>query len=127
VAMSILHEPGDVLTITTLKSTYCAGNCGSGPNRDIYKKYTNSTTQTDKSSYSRYQEPYQKPQYIQSRRVMLDVPEKPHRNPSPVNNSISEIDHEDAIAELDSVIDAFRPHPAPNTINNPNTIIKHSR
>ncbi|CAI6367682.1 unnamed protein product [Macrosiphum euphorbiae] len=114
-AMLLLHEPGDVLTITTMKSTYCAGNCGSGPNRDIYKKYTNSTTQTDKSSYSRYQESYQKPQYVQSRRVMLDVPEKPHRNPSPVNNTISERDQEDAIAELDSVIDAFRPHPAPPT------------
>ncbi|XP_050531919.1 disks large homolog 5 [Daktulosphaira vitifoliae] len=113
-AMLLLHEPGDVLTITTMKSTYCAGNCGSGTNRDnVYKKYTNSTTQTDKTNYSRYQETYQEPQYVQSRRVMLDVPEKPHRNPSPANNSISERDQEDAIAELDSVIDAFRPHPAP--------------
>lgn len=119
--MLLLHEPGDVLTITTMKSTYCAGNCGSGPNRDIYKKYTNSTTQTDKSSYSRYQESYQKPQYVQSRKVMLDVPEKPYRNPSPVNASISERDQEDAIAELDSVIEAFRPHPALPTTT------KHSR
>jgi len=110
--MLLLYEPGDVLIITTMKSTYCAGNCGSGPNRDIYKKYTNSTTQTYKSSYSIYDESYQKPQYVQSRRVLLDVPEKPHRNSSPVNNSIAEQNQEDAIAELDSVIDAFRPHPA---------------
>lgn len=118
--MLLLHEPGDVLTITTMKSTYCAGNCGSGPNRDMYKKYTNSSSQTDKSSYSRYSDTYQKPQYNTSRRVMLDVPEKPLRNPSPVNNVISERDQEDAIAELDSVIDAFRPHPGP-------TPTKHSR
>jgi len=113
-AMLLLHQPGDMLTITTMKSTYCAGSC-SGPNRDIYKKYTNSTTQTEKSSYSRYQDSYQKVQYVQSRRVILDVPEKPHRNSSPNTNSISERDQEDAIAELDSVIDAFRPHPAPST------------
>jgi len=50
--------------------------------------------------------------------VLLDVPEKPHRNPSPVNNSIAERDQEDAIAELDSVIDAFRPHPAPPLLLN---------
>eukprot|EP00102_Acyrthosiphon_pisum_P027946 XP_016665156.1 PREDICTED: uncharacterized protein LOC100570644 [Acyrthosiphon pisum] len=46
---------------------------------------------------------------------MVDVPEKPHRNPSHVNNSISEKDQEDAIAELDSVIDAFKLHPVPPT------------
>jgi len=51
--MLLLYKPGDVLIITTIKSTYCAGNCGSGPNRDVYRKYTN-TTQTDKSSYSIY-------------------------------------------------------------------------
>ncbi|XP_060859281.1 disks large homolog 5-like [Metopolophium dirhodum] len=114
-AMLLLHEPGDVLTITTMKSTYCAGNCGYGPNRSTYKKYTNSATQTNTSKYSIYQKSYQKPQYVQSRGVMVDVLEKPHKNPSPIKNSISEKDQEDAIAELDSVIDAFRPHPAPLT------------
>ncbi|CAI6359819.1 unnamed protein product [Macrosiphum euphorbiae] len=114
-AMLLLYEPGDVLTITTMKSTYCAGNCGSGPNRDIYKKYTNSATQTDKSSYSIHQESYQKPQYIQSRRMRINAPEKPHRNPLPVNNSTSEQDQEDGISELDPVIDAFRLHPPPPT------------
>jgi len=109
--MLLLHEPGDVLTITTMKSTNCAGKCGSGLNRGIYKKYTNSATQTDTSRCSIYQ----KPQYVQSRRVMVDVPEKSQRNPSPDNNSISEKDQEEAMAELDSVIDAFRPHPAPPT------------
>ncbi|CAI6372280.1 unnamed protein product [Macrosiphum euphorbiae] len=112
-AMLSLYGPGDVLTITTMKSTYCAGNCGSSSNRDIYKKYTNSTTQTDKSSYSIHQESYKKPQYVQSIRAMLNVPEKPHGNPSPVNNSIFEQDQKNALAELDTVIDAFRPHPAP--------------
>jgi len=119
-AMLLLCEPDDILTITTMKSTYCAGNCGSGPNRDIYKKYTNSTTQTDKSGYSGYsihQESYQKPQYVQSRRMLINVPEKPQKNPSPVNNSISERDQEDGIKELDSVIDAFRPNPASSTTN----------
>ncbi|CAI6345709.1 unnamed protein product [Macrosiphum euphorbiae] len=110
-AMLLLYESHDILTITTMKSTYCAGNCGSGLNRGIYKKYTNSATQTDTSKNSIYQ----KLQYVQSRRVMVNVPEKPHRNPSPVNNSISEQDQKNAIAELDSVIDAFRPHPAPPT------------
>jgi len=110
--MLLLHEPGDVLTITTMKSTYCAGNCGSGPNRGTYKKYTNSATQTNTSKYSIYQKSYQKPQFVQSRGVMVDVLEKPRRNPSPIKNSISDKDQEDAIAELDSVIDAFRPHPA---------------
>jgi len=108
--MLLLNGLGDVLTITTMKSTYCAGNCFSSPNYDIYKKYTNSTTQTDKSSYSIHQEPYKKPQYVQSIRVML--PEKSHRNPSTINNSISERDQKDAIAELDSVTDTFKPHPA---------------
>ncbi|XP_029347232.1 disks large homolog 5-like [Acyrthosiphon pisum] len=114
-AMLLLYELGDILTITTIKSTYCAGNCGSRPNRDIYKKYINSTTQTDKSSNSIHQEPYQKPQYVQSRRMRTNVPEKPHRNPLSVNNSTSERDQEDGIAELDPVIDAFRPHPLPPT------------
>jgi len=111
--MLLLYESGDVLTITTIKSTYCAGNCGSGPNRDTYKKYTNSTTQTDKSSYLMHQKSYQKPQYIQSRRMMINLPEKPHRNPLPVNNSISDRDQEDSIVELDPVIDAFKSHPPP--------------
>ncbi|XP_060857189.1 disks large homolog 5-like isoform X2 [Metopolophium dirhodum] len=111
-AMLLLYGLGDVLTITTMKSTYCADNCGSSPNRDIYKKYTNSTTQTDKSSYSIHQESYKKPQYVQSIRVMLDVPEKSQRNPSPVIISNSEQDQKDAIAELDSATDAFKPHPA---------------
>jgi len=113
--MLLLYEPGDVLTITTMKSTYCAGNCGSGPNRDIYKKYTNSATQTDKSSYSIHQESYQKLQYIQSRRMRINAPEKPHRNPLPVNNSTSDQDQEDGISGLDPVIDAFRLHPPPPT------------
>jgi len=46
---------------------------------------------------------------------MLDVREKPHRNPSPVNNSISERDQKDDTAEFDSEIDAFRPHTATPT------------
>ncbi|KAL4154064.1 hypothetical protein QTP88_001897 [Uroleucon formosanum] len=119
-AMLLLYKFGDVLTITTMKLTYCAGNCGSGPNRDIYKKYTNSATQTNTSSYSIYQKSYKKLQYIQSRRVIVDIPKKPQRNPLPVNTSISEQDQEDAIAELDSVIDTFRPNPAPpNTTKYP--------
>jgi len=110
--MLSLYGPGDVLTITTMKYTYCAENCGSSPNHNIYKKYTNSATQTDKSSYSIHQESYKEPQYVQSIRAMLDVPEKPHKNPSPVNNSTHERDQKDGIAELNSVIDPFKPHPA---------------
>lgn len=45
-AMAILNQPADVLIITTLKSTHCSSNCGGGSNRDVYKKYTNSSTQT---------------------------------------------------------------------------------
>lgn len=46
-AMAILNQPADVLIITTLKSTHCSSNCSGGSNRDVYKKYTNSSTQTE--------------------------------------------------------------------------------
>lgn len=107
--MLLLHEPCDVLTITTMRSTYCVGSCGTS--RQNYKKYINNATQTVKYSGSRFQESYQKPQNVKSRKMMLDVPKQPFGNPTPVNNSNSEQDQEGAIAGLDSIFDALIPYP----------------
>ena len=47
-AMALLNEPGNLLTLTTLKTTHCSSNCRAEmSNRDVYKKYTNSSSQTE--------------------------------------------------------------------------------
>lgn len=108
--MSLLQEPVDVLNIKTIKSVCYAENSDSDLNHDVFKKYANSSTQTDKSSNSVYQESHQE---SQTKREIFDVLVTPSRNYSPINNYISDSYEEEAISESDTIIDAFTPYPTP--------------
>ncbi|XP_075211047.1 disks large homolog 5-like isoform X1 [Lycorma delicatula] len=106
-AMTILNEPNDVLTITTLKSSNCMPGCSSE-----VKKMCNATTQTERESIARFPTPEQPPVYpprvakwSAARRTPTED-NKRNRNSSPVT---FEQERDDAIAELDSVIESYHP------------------
>ncbi|XP_065226709.1 disks large homolog 5 isoform X2 [Planococcus citri] len=130
-AMAILNQPADVLIITTLKSTHCSSNCGGGSNRDVYKKYTNSSTQTQTEQRPNFIMRYDNRQsYPVSSKVetgkqtsnmgkwdtvnrakdlvrerrFLKFDKKQNRNSSPITAFDQERD--DALAELDSVLES---------------------
>lgn len=96
-ALAILNEPSDLLTITTLK-------WGSG--LMDYKKTTHATTQTEtflREGIMRYSPKHDtSPAFKWSRRTNNKI----NRNSSPVT---FEQERDDAIAELDSVIESYHP------------------
>lgn len=106
-AMAILNEPSDVLTITTLKSSSCVPGCSAE-----VKKMCNASTQTERDSLPRFSAPEQPPVYP-PRVAKWSAPRhapseetKRNRNSSPVT---FEQERDDAIAELDSVIESYHP------------------
>lgn len=120
-AMLLLDESADVLTIKALKSVYYTKNSDSEFNSDNLKNYTNGSIQADKESNDlRYQEPKIK------EGSCFDVFMAPENDLPIINHnfeSYEEEEKEEALSELDSVIDSFTPYPTP--VGSP--ITYHSR
>lgn len=91
-----LHASGDI-SIATTKSTHSVRDCGCKPNSQVYKRYVNCTTQTDRTSFLKYEEFCRKSQHVQSTKVIPDVSNTLVGNVASVNNTASE---QHAIKEL---------------------------
>lgn len=106
-AMGILNEQSGVLTVTTLKSSSCVHGCSTES-----KKLCNACTQTERESLTRFSAAEQTPVYPprvakwSTTRHAPNEETKRHRNSSPVT---FEQERDDAIAELDSVIESYHP------------------
>lgn len=91
-----LRASGDI-SISTTKPTQSVKDCGCRPNSHAYKRYVNCTTQTDRTSFLKYEEFCRKSQHVQSTKVIPDVSNTLVRSLASGHNIVSE---QHAIKEL---------------------------